>query len=54
MVSYAGKWRGHIHSGSDISRHEIDEFVDSCIAAGWDSVAVASGGRILRKWRRAS
>lgn len=53
MVTYCGKWRGHLHHG-EISRGEVDEFVESCVNAGWDSVAIASGARILRNWKRAS
>jgi len=53
MVTYCGKWRGRLHHG-EISRREVDEFVASCESAGWDSVAVASGDRIIAHWRRAA
>lgn len=51
-VIYAGMWNGHLHSG-EISRREVAEFVTSCQSAGWDSVVVAQGARVLAKWRKA-
>lgn len=51
--SFAGLWNGRIHSGQ-IYLHEVGEFLLSCEAAGWDSVAVASGSSIVAKYRRAA
>lgn len=38
-VSYAGLNGGHLESGR-IFRHEVREFVASCVASGWTSVSV--------------
>lgn len=50
-VIYAGMVHGHLTSG-EISRHEVAEFVESCQNAGWDSVVVAQGAKVIAKWRR--
>lgn len=48
---FAGLWNGHLHVGH-LRLSEVDEFVASCKAAGWTSVAVVNGTTIVARWRK--